>query len=177
LYLLALLLGGCGTSGATTTPAPTAATVPTDAPATAAPTVSAASAPCADLLAALVAELKVEFALSEAPFVDFSDGSTRPGCQLKAGGTGEQFSSFGQVQQQIDGIVRGRGWVADPQLVADGPIGSVVGYRQGGATLLSSVEWIPSADANCPPDQIITDCELTPAQQLYTLSVSAAPAQ
>jgi hypothetical protein len=53
----------------------------------------------------------------------------------------------------------------------------VVGYRQGGATLLSSVEWIPAADANCPPDQPIFECELTPAQQIYTLSVSAAPAE
>ena len=42
------------------------------------------------------------------------------------------------------------------------------------ALLLIMAHWTPDPAANCPVDQPISACELTPEQRLYTVTIQAA---
>jgi hypothetical protein len=60
------------------------------------------------------------------------------------------------------------------QYAAGGPTGMGIGMTRDAALLLILAEWTPDPAANCPADQPISACELTPEQQLYTVTVQAA---
>lgn len=111
-------------------------------------------------------------AQESAPFVDNITGSTGLGCTLTASGTGVQFSEPGQV---IDTLVNAyQGWNELPEYQADGPTGSAAAMTRDMALMLILAEWQPAPEANCPTDQPITNCNLTPEQKIYTIQVQVA---
>jgi hypothetical protein len=65
-----------------------------------------------------------------------------------------------------------QGWTEDPQLAADGPTGTAAGYRKEDQICLAAASWVPDPSANCPADQPISACALTPEQQLYTITLN-----
>jgi hypothetical protein len=67
-----------------------------------------------------------------------------------------------------------RGWVEDFRCMAGGPTGEGYGFRQANKLCQASVSWEPSEDADCPADQPISACELSPEQQLYTVHLNCA---
>ena len=48
------------------------------------------------------------------------------------------------------------------------------GYRSGDLLAIAGVIWLPDPAANCPQDQPIAECKLTPAQKLYTITLDTA---
>lgn len=133
-------------------------------------------AECATLRDTVAATLGTSADLREAEFNDFVTGQTGRGCEISVSGTGETFGSFLDVAAQLQAALGEAGWTPDMAYLADGPTGTAVGLRQGSNLALLSVNWQPSADANCPADQIITACDLTPAQQLFTITLNVAAA-
>jgi hypothetical protein len=86
--------------------------------------------------------------------------------------TGMQFSDPSSV---MSNLVNGfQGWEEQINYQAGGPTGLATGMTRDMALLLIDVEWFPSPDANCPTDQPISACNLTPEQKLYTVQVSVA---
>ena len=57
-------------------------------------------------------------------------------------------------------------------LAADGPTGTAQGYRKGDQICWLGAQWFLDASANCPADQPIPECTLTPAQPDYTVTLN-----
>jgi hypothetical protein len=109
---------------------------------------------------------------SNEPLFDPQKDKQGAGCQAAITGTGEQFQDPTTVVQLLGALLIGQGFAEDMQLAADGPTGTARGYRQGDQLCVAMAMWMPDAAANCPTDQPIAACELTPAQQLYTVSLN-----
>jgi putative hemolysin len=109
---------------------------------------------------------------SEEPLTDTVSGVTGTGCQATITGTGEQFESPSAVVAELGGMLEEQGWTADPMLTADGPTGTAQGYRKDDQICWASAGWSPDASANCPQDQPISACPVTPEQQDYTVSLN-----
>jgi predicted small lipoprotein YifL len=174
------LLAACGP-----TPAPTA--VPTPVPPTAVPTAVVvptsavaggfqplANTECQALQQAVAAKLGVQANLAEAPFQDYIGGGTGTACLITASGTGVNFPSFGAVATDMQVLLAGQGWTVDLMYAADGPTGTAYGMRKDNRLGLISVMWTPASDANCPQDKPISECQLAPGQQLYTITLRLA---
>jgi putative hemolysin len=110
--------------------------------------------------------------VTEEPLDDWGTGAKGTGCQATITGTGVQFESPSAVVSTLDSMLAEQGWTADPMLVADGPTGTVKGYRKGDEVCLAGAMWVPDASANCPQDQPISACQVTPEQQLYTVTLN-----
>lgn len=116
--------------------------------------------------------LSVTFTLTEAPFLDSINQEGGNGCQLTANGTGTNFSDPMAVVDALKAAFGG--WEENMQYAAGGPTGAGIGLTRDDALLLISADWTPDPAANCPNDQPISACKLTPEQQLYTVTVQAA---
>ena len=127
---------------------------------------------CATLQADAETALGVGFTMSEAPFFDYISQEGGSGCQLTADGTGADFSDPMAVVDALKAAFVG--WEEDMQYAAGGPTGMGIGMTRDAALLLILAQWTPDPAANCPNDQPISACELTPEQQLYTVTVQAA---
>jgi putative hemolysin len=109
--------------------------------------------------------------------VDMTDPTTMAqgtGCRANATGTGVQFTGPDVVIKEITAVLTGGGWQEDPMLQAGGPTGMGSGYRSGDLVCLASAMWKPDASANCPTDKPISECKVTPEQQLYTITLDCA---
>jgi hypothetical protein len=127
---------------------------------------------CAALQADAETALGVAFTMGEAPFFDYLSQEGGSGCQLTATGTGADFSDPMAAVEALKGAFVG--WEEDMQYAAGGPTGAGIGMTRDAALLLVLAEWTPDPAANCPNDQPISACELTPEQQFYTVTVQAA---
>jgi putative hemolysin len=127
---------------------------------------------CATLKSDAEAALGVSFTMTEAPFFDYLSQEGGAGCQLLAEGTGADFADPMTVVDALKAAFVG--WEEDMQYAAGGPTGMGIGMTRDAALLLILAEWKPDPAANCPDDQPISACELTPEQQLYTVTVQAA---
>jgi putative hemolysin len=132
------------------------------------------SALCNDLSKTMVQTLGVAVTTEEAPFVDHISGKLGTGCQMRATGTGLDFENFWSVAEAFRETLGAQGWEADFMYAADGPTGTGNGFRKGNALCLFSVGWEPSEDADCPSDQPISACELSPEQKLYKIRLNCA---
>ena len=65
-----------------------------------------------------------------------------------------------------------QGWTADPMLAAGGPNAIDEGYRKGDQICWAGAGWQPDDSANCPKDQPVSACTVTPAQQNYTITLN-----
>jgi hypothetical protein len=66
------------------------------------------------------------------------------------------------------------GWDELINYQAGGPTGAATGLTRDMGLMLISVDWEPAADANCPTDQPIASCTLTPEQKNYTVTINTA---
>lgn len=172
-------LGACLSASPTApAPGPAATAAPGVAP-TATPTAEAALQPlspetCAELAQEMATTLDVEVTQDDAPISDPATGASGTGCQATATGTGEQFTSPDAVVKELATMLEDQGWQEDPMLAAGGPTGFGSGFRKDGQVCLANAIWLPDASANCPQDQPISTCQLTPAQQLYSVTFDCA---
>ena len=129
---------------------------------------------CEDLSSVASEALGVEFiAQTRAPFLDVIGGEAGQGCRLTAAGTGTQFGSPSEVVTALSNSV-GLGWNPISGYEADGPTGSAVGMARDMALMLISANWQPEMGVVCPDDKPISDCGLTPEQQVYLVQVDIA---
>jgi putative hemolysin len=111
--------------------------------------------------------------LSEESISDTVNNASGTGCQATVTGTGTQFESPLAVVNALGDMLLEQGWTADPMLVADGPTGTSTGYRKGDQICWASARWEPDASANCPQDQAVSACQVTPQQQNYTVTLNS----
>jgi putative hemolysin len=114
----------------------------------------------------------VEVTQANAPLSDPSTGASGTGCQATVTGTGKQFQSPDAVVNALGGMLKDQGWTEDQMLAAGGPTGMGAGYRKGDQMCMVLAEWQPDASANCSKDQPISACQVTPEQQLYTITLN-----
>ena len=153
-------------------PAPTA--VLTAAPTAAAGATLQPLSPgaCAELAQATAAALGVGVTQGEAPMNDPVTGAPGTGCTITGTGTGEQFESPTAVVNTLGSMLADQGWTADPMLAASGPTTIDLGYRKGDQVCWAGAGWWPDDSANCPKDQPVTACSVTPEQQAYTVTLN-----
>ncbi len=107
--------------------------------------------------------------------VPFEDPFTRKAglaCQLTTRGTGNDFPFPRKPLNDLADTFNQ--WSSLLTHQADGPTGAVIGLEKDLAFMLISSDWDPTPDAECPSDQPISVCELTPEQQLYTINIMVA---
>jgi hypothetical protein len=128
---------------------------------------------CKTLQELAVDALSTSFAMQTgASFKDPVSQESGTGCTLTATGTGEQFSDPGTVTASL---VNGfQGWDEKTAYQAGGPTGAATGMTRDMGLLLINVTWSPAAGITCPNDQPISECDLTPAQKVYIITVQAA---
>lgn len=114
----------------------------------------------------------LEVTQSEAALSDPVIGASGVGCMATVAGNGTQFASPQAVVDTLGSMLEGQGWTEDPMLAAGGPTGTSEGYRQNDQVCVVSALWKPDDSANCPQDQPISACEVTPEQQLYTITLN-----
>lgn len=131
---------------------------------------------CYDLGEAMMQTINITVTLETVPFQDPIEGGAGTGCQIVGTGTGLDFESAWQVGADVADMLQERGWTEDMLYAADGPTGSARGFRQDEALCLVNAGWEPAAEAACPADRPIFECELAPEQQLYTISLHCATA-
>ena len=131
---------------------------------------------CNGMAQAMMRALNVEVTQSQepVPFTDPATGASGTACRASVTGSGEQFSGPDAVMKSINAVLTGGGWVEDPNLAAGGPTGIGEGFRSGSIVCEAAAGWTPDASANCPTDQPISACKVTPAQQIYTITVDCA---
>ena len=129
---------------------------------------------CQQIQGQAAGALGMAFTLEKAGF-DTINGQTGAGCLMKATGTGANFKSTGETMLALTKAMGDA--IPDPSQAADGPVGSTQGLWRGNTLIMLNVFWEPAPGTNCPVDQPITNCNLTPEQKLYTVLVSAANSQ
>lgn len=132
------------------------------------------SAVCSDLADAVAQTLNVGVTTAQAPFEDYVNRQMGTGCRVTATGTGLDFENVVVVFEALATMLQARGWQEDIQYAGGGPTGILAGYRQANALCLSLVGWEPSEDADCPSDQPIDACQLSPEQKLYRITLNCA---
>jgi putative hemolysin len=119
--------------------------------------------------------IEVTQAAEPVPMTDMSTGAEGTACRAEAAGTGEDFASPAAVMSEISAVLTGGGWEEDKQaMAAGGPTGEGWGFHSGDLTAMAVAMWLPDPAANCPTDQPISECKLTPSQQLYTITLDTA---
>jgi hypothetical protein len=66
------------------------------------------------------------------------------------------------------------GWGKEPAYAAAGPTGMAAGFSRSNTYGLLQVEWQPAPGVDCPSNQPIAACTLTPEQMLYTITLNLA---
>jgi hypothetical protein len=126
---------------------------------------------CAAWQTALQPVLPVPLVTETVAFRDLT-GDIGTACRLRAAGTGLDFANIVAPAQDMDGVLTSAGWTMNNG--ADGPTGTLRQYVKDNLIAVVTVRWSPSADANCPSDQPISACPLTPLQKQYTVTVDFA---
>jgi hypothetical protein len=132
------------------------------------------AATCNQLKQEMTKVLRVKVTMTQGTFQDYVSGKQGTSCQLSATGNGRNFTKLSRVVRSLSTILTRQGWVEASNYVADGPTGAARGFRKGNSLAVFNVEWEPSSDAKCPDDQPISDCQLSPEQQLYRITLNAA---
>ncbi len=110
---------------------------------------------------------------SEAPLEDWVNNASGAGCMATVTGAGELYESPSAVAKALGEMLIEQGWTEDPQLQADGPTGTSLGYRKGNQISLAGANWEPDESANCPKDKPVSACAVTPAQKNYTITLNS----
>ncbi|MDP3449895.1 MAG: hypothetical protein Q8R87_04900 [Anaerolineaceae bacterium] len=108
-----------------------------------------------------------------APFLDAVGREAGQGCRLTAAGTGADFSDPRSVVNTLISTV-GTGWTQAQHYAADGVTGSAVGLYRDMGLMLIKVNWKPEMGVECPADQPLDACGLSPEQKIYSVEVTIA---
>ncbi len=111
--------------------------------------------------------------ISPSPFIDPIGLEAGQGCRIYASGDGNSFSSPQEILTSLVNSI-GLGWTELPAYQADGPSGSTTALARDMALMILHAEWSPAMGTACPPDQPINDCNLSPEQKTYTVTVDIA---
>jgi hypothetical protein len=113
--------------------------------------------------------LPFHWTMFDEPFTDQWTGKSGMVCHVEADGTGVDFDALGLngVADALEGSLVG--WTPNFNHYGNGATGLVRAYQRGSEVMTLSVSWSPSADANCPTNQPISSCVLTPQQRLYAI--------
>jgi len=130
---------------------------------------------CVDLADSVFRTLGVTATYDTAAgFYDHIEGTAGTCCRVMVTGTGWDFAGHVEVFDQLANMLTTMGWTHDMYYDGGGPTGTMGGFRRDSGLILVLVGWEPAPEAECPPDQPIYACELTPEQMLYTITLSAA---
>lgn len=178
-----ILLAALGLAACVAVPQAAAPTTVPPAPAPTAEAPAAALHPpiaevCNGMAQAMMQAVTVEVTQSDAPVPITDPVSQASGtvCRAQATGTGEQFSSPDAPIKALTAVLTAGGWQEDIRLQAGGPTGAGTGFRSRDLVCLAVAGWTPDPSANCPNDQPISACKVTPAQQRYTMTLDCAQA-
>ena len=129
---------------------------------------------CSGLKAEMENALGVAVTQSTNIFTEYTTSRVGTGCKLVAKGDGATLPDNSGMMAKMLALMSAQGWTEEPKFQADGPTAIATGFtRNRDICLLSSV-MTPSMDANCPSDQPIASCTLTPEQRLYALTLFCA---
>jgi len=129
---------------------------------------------CERLRASIEDAIGKPVTIETASFTDRVSGATGSACRIHATGDGVTYGMEGPYNL-LTPLLPTLGWTEDSfNYGAGGPTGISTGFTKGGALGLLSVGWHPSADANCPKDQPIASCVLTPQQKLFEVTFDVA---
>lgn len=183
--LLAVLatgsLAACAAPGATdqsqpstTAPLPASGAAPPDAAASAAGYEPLGEAECRALLEAVAETARTEVALADAPLSSLP-GAGGTACQLTGTANAASSGAWNGTFERLSALLSENGWTNDQQLIqADGPTGSVTGFRKGDAIAVLSTQLTDDTTRQCPQDQPIAACDLPPEKQNYTITIELA---
>ena len=102
-------------------------------------------------------------------FIDNIAGESGSGCTILAQVTADQLVTQNGVIEDLKNAFMG--WNEDINYMADGPTGSATALRRDMALMLLSATWEPAAGIDCPDDQPIGACDLSPAEKVYTIEI------
>jgi hypothetical protein len=140
------------------------------------PGPAGAAAACAAVQADITDIVRTDVTQTEAPLDDPVTGVTRHGCQLAATWTGAKQDDVVGMSQHVSARLTEQGWTEDQRYTADGPTGTVLGFRKDRLLALLSVDWQPGPAVQCPADQPITECQMLPEQRRYALTLQIGEA-
>jgi hypothetical protein len=126
-------------------------------------------AECEAIRAQLAGAFNVEVERFENVFRSEIAGLYGTACIVGATGTGADFEDFLDVADTMRQVLSDAGWTENIAYLADGPTGTAFGYEMNGQLALGRVEWHPADEADCPPDEPITECPLQPEEQIFTI--------
>lgn len=109
---------------------------------------------------------------TNAPFTDPVSGETGAGCTLTANNTHDQTFDQATIMSLL--LNSFQGWEVQNAYQADGPTGTATALTRDMALMLVSVNWSPAPGIECPADQPISACNLTPEQKSYTIQIQVA---
>jgi len=173
VLVAAALLAACG--GGTPVESPLA-TPPVDTPN---PTPAqaairpAGAETCSQMADLLEQTYNMPVTTAEAPFEDFVRGQTGTGCQTTVTGTGVDFPE-GVDSMAMVTAMEGAGWTMDQGYAAGGAQDNLMGFTKGDELCLYLAHWEPAPEVDCPQDQPIGACEMTPKQRLWTVTLNCA---
>lgn len=109
--------------------------------------------------------------MDELPLTDPVTGATGTGCMMLITGVGTQFPGLTAIVAQLGDMLAEQGFTEDPELQADGPMGTSAGYRKDDQMCQASASWTPLDIASCPSGVPIWTCAPEPEQRSYTISL------
>jgi putative hemolysin len=137
-----------------------------------------ASEVCNGMAQALMQAIMTEVTQAGEP-VEITDPvtmATGTACRAMSTGTGLDFAGPDVPMQALAAVLTAGGWEEDIKLQAGGPTGMGTGFRSRDIVCLAAAVWQPDPSANCPQDQPVSACKVTPEQQLYTVTLDCAQA-
>ena len=175
---LSILVVACGEQPSRSTPTappevtPTFTPVPSITPAPTQTPVPPEVVLCAQLSGVMAQKLGLPFTFSKASFQDpLQVVAANPGCATEASGSNVNFANPAGVYNVMVTELQTLNWQQDLRYQSGGATTTASGFRNGERLCLATVNWAPSADANCPSDQSIETCELAPEQRIYTIKL------
>jgi hypothetical protein len=118
--------------------------------------------------------LGIEFYREDrAPFMDTIAGEAGQGCRVYAVTDGTKIADPWTVLTTLMNSAGG-GWTEQNGYQAAGPTGFATAMTRDMGLMMMDVGWKPAMGVDCPDDQPISACPLTPEQKTYSINIDVA---
>jgi hypothetical protein len=107
------------------------------------------------------------------PFLDTVAGEAGLGCHIYAVADGNQIADPWTGLTTLMSSAGG-GWTEQNGYQAAGPTGFAAAMTRDMGLMLMQVDWQPTQGVDCPDDQPISACPLTPEQKVYNITIDVA---